>query len=209
MIDRLIKTEPTIELSGLPVYNKTVRPTGNPTYTWMFGGLRPSATGTQVVTTRVDSSTDFSATPASGTTVIDAMGNQKVTPDPMFTSVDDAYQRVQAMLASTALSAAQKAGITVLDVEHQVAGDSTSPVVAYTVQLRGEYNTVFDMRLGDVQRSAMNILAVVMQSSSFEQLAALQGVNGVKVKPYLGQFRHLNSTLIQHQGPVIKAVKGR
>ena len=209
VIDRLIKTEPTIELSGLPVYNKTVRPTGNPTYTWMFGGLRPSATGTQVVTTRVDSSTDFSATPASGTTVIDAMGNQKVTPDPMFTSVDDAYQRVQAMLASTALSAAQKAGITVLDVEHQVAGDSTSPVVAYTVQLRGEYNTVFDMRLGDVQRSAMNILAVVMQSSSFEQLAALQGVNGVKVKPYLGQFRHLNSTLIQHQGPVIKAVKGR
>lgn len=208
VIDRLIKAEPTLELSGLPAYNKTVRPTGGPTYTWMFGGLRPSAAGTQLVTTRVDSTTDFSATPLSVTTVIDAMGNQKVTPDPAFTSVDDAYQRVQALLASTSLTAAQKAGISVLDVEHQVVGDPATPVVAYTVQLRGEYNTAFDMRLGDVQRSAMNILGVVMQSSSFEQLATIQGVEGVKVEPYLEQFRDLDNTLTQRHGPVVKAGKG-
>ena len=209
VIDRLLKAEPTLELSGLPVYNKTVRPTGDPTYTWMWGGLRPSAAGTQMISTRVDSSTDLSGTPASGTTVIDPMGNQRITPDPAFTSVDDAYRRVQALLTSEALSAAEKAAISVIDVERQVPGDPSSPVVAYTVVLRGEYNSRFDMRLGDVQRSARNILRVVMQSSSFKQLAKLQGVRGVQVDPYLEQFTNLAETLIQRQGPVIKAAKGR
>lgn len=209
VIDRLMKTLPTIEQSGLPVYNKTVRPSGDPTYTWMFGGLQPSATGTQVVTTRVDSTTSFAETPASGTTVIDAMGNQKITPDPKFASVDDAYRRVQDIVASNALSEAQKAAISIVDVQREVADDSSSPVVAYTVELRGEYNSTFDMRLGDVQRSAANILRIVMQSSSFQQLAAMQDVRGVKVRPYLDQFRNLKNTLIQDHGRIIDRPRGR
>lgn len=35
------------------------------------------------------------------------------------------------------------------------------------------------------------------------------GLNGVKVKPYLAQARNPNNTLTRHQGPVIKAAKGR
>lgn len=186
-----------------------MRPTGDPTYTWMFGGLRPSSTGSELLSTRVESTTDLSGTPASGTTVIDPMGNQKITPDAPFTSVDDAYRRVQALLASSALTAAQKSGIVIRDVEHRVPGDDSTPVVAYTVDLRGDYNELFDMRLGDVQRSALNILRVVMQSSSFEQLAELQGVAGVSVQPYLEQFDDLETTLTQRQGPVVPARKGR
>ncbi|MGS0688727.1 glycoside hydrolase family 3 C-terminal domain-containing protein [Nakamurella sp. GG22] len=202
VIDRLITVEPTIDLSGLPAYNKAVRPTGDPTYTWAFGGLRPSATGTQVVSTTVDDSTDITRTPLSVTTVIDAMGNQVVTPDPAIVSVDDAYQRVQALMASTALTTEQKAGITVHDVVHAVPDDPTSPVTAYTVDVRGDYNTVFDMRLGDVQRSAINILDTVMQSRSFEQLASLQGVTGVQVSPYSEQFTDLRQYLTVVKGEV-------
>ena len=202
VIDRLVTVEPTIELSGLPVYDKAVRPTGDPTYTWALGGLRPSAAGAQVVSTTVDGSTDLTPTPRSVTTVIDAMGNQVVTPEPAFASVDDAYQRVQALLASAALTAEQKAGLTVRDVVRALADDPTSPVVAYTVELRGDYTTVFDMRLGDVQRSAINILDTVMQSRSFEQLASLQGVTGVEVAPYGEQFTDLRQYLTVTKGEV-------
>jgi hypothetical protein len=202
VIDRLVTVQPTLELSGLPVHDKAVRPTGDPTYTWAFGGLRPSASGSEVVTTTVDGSTDLTQTPRSVTTVIDAMGNQVVTPDPAFTSVDDAFHRVQTLLGSTALTAEQKTGITLRDVIRAVADDTTSPVVAYTVELRGDYTTAFDMRLGDVQRSAIHILDTVRQSRSFEQLASLQGVTGVEVGPYGDQFTDLRQYLTVTKGEV-------
>jgi hypothetical protein len=61
------------------------------------------------------------------------------------------------------------------------------------------------MRLGDVQRSAVNILDVVMQSRSFEQLAALRGVAGVSVQPYSEQFTDLRSYLDVSKGEVTTA----
>ncbi len=43
----------------------------------------------------------------------------------------DAYADVSSLLAGTALTAAQKAAITVTPT-YQTAGDSSTPVVAYT-----------------------------------------------------------------------------
>jgi hypothetical protein len=48
------------------------------------------------------------------------------------------------------------------------------------------------MRLGDLQRSAMRILNIAMQSEPFEQLAAEQGVSGVQARPYTSQFADLD-----------------
>ena len=44
------------------------------------------------------------------------------------------------------------------------------------------------MRLGDLQRSAIDVLNVVKQSSAFQQLATIQGVSGITVGSYTGQF---------------------
>jgi hypothetical protein len=50
---------------------------------------------------------------------------------------------------------------------------------------------VFGRRLGDLQRSAMRILNIAMQSEPFQQLAAQQGVTGIQVGPYTSQFSGL------------------
>ena len=44
------------------------------------------------------------------------------------------------------------------------------------------------MRLGDLQRSAIRVLNIVMQSAPFGELAGLQGVSGVEIAPYSEQF---------------------
>jgi beta-glucosidase len=113
------------------------------------------------------------------------------TPNAKFTSVDDAYKAVTALLAGTAFNAAQKAAISITGIVHATPGDSTTPVTAYTVTIKGAYPASYDMLLGDLQRSAMRILNIAMQSESFQQLAAQQGVPGIQAGPYTSQFSDL------------------
>ena len=91
----------------------------------------------------------------------------------------DAYADVMSILNGPALSAQQKAAITVTPT-YQTPGDTSTPVVAFTVTMSGDYST---MRLGDLQRSAMRVLNIVMQSEPFGQLATEQGVHGINVGP--------------------------
>lgn len=84
-----------------------------------------------------------------------------------YASVANAYAGLTNLLATTALSATQKAAITITNVTHATPGDATSAVTAYTVVIKGNYPASYDMRLGDLQRSAMRILNIAMQSAPF------------------------------------------
>ncbi|MGC5165463.1 glycoside hydrolase family 3 C-terminal domain-containing protein [Luteimicrobium sp. DT211] len=202
VINTTIKVPPAIDVSGLPVYNKTVTSTRT-SYAWSFNGLTPSATGSVAIPTTVDANTDLSKVPASGTTTVDAINNQVFTPNPKFTSVNDAYTQTAALLAGSALTAAQKAGVTLTDVVHATPGDDTTPVVSYKVTVTGNYPAAgYTMRLGDLQRSAIRVLTTVEQSAQFEQLASLQGVSGIKAKPYEDQFTDLKSYVAASKGKV-------
>lgn len=201
IINLMKKVAPTIDVTGLPVYSRQVFQFGTFTFTiysWQLGGLTLSATGDQTVTTRVDSSTDLSS-PASGD-LLDGV----FTPRDGYASVQEAYAATTALLApaSTAFSAEQKAGITLTDVVHQDPADTSSPVTAYTLNLKGSYPTQYPLRLGDLQRSAINILSIVRQSAPFAELAQQQGVHGIKVRPYTGQFRDLVTYVEQDLGKV-------
>ena len=187
VINATKQSAPTIDLSGLPAYNARVTPTRT-TYTWSVGSLTLSATGSQTIATTVDQSTDLSKTPLSGTTTTDAGGHTVFTPNAKFASVDDAYKAATALLTGSAFNATQKAAISISNVVHTNPADSTSPVTAYTVTLTGNYPASYDMRLGDLQRSAMRILTAAMHSEPFAQLATAQGVSGINVGPYENLF---------------------
>ncbi|MET7527234.1 glycoside hydrolase family 3 C-terminal domain-containing protein [Streptomyces sp900116325] len=211
IINAIKQVAPAIDISGLPAYNKKTRSNGQVSYTWQFGGLTPSADGGTAVTTTVDRNTDLSKVPQSGETVTDAINNQVFTPNAKFTSVDDAYRAVTALLdpSSTALSAAQKAAISITGIQHATAGDDSSPVVAYTVALKGDYPAQgYPLRLGDLQRSAIRVLTTASQSSSFQELASLNGVKGIKVGPYTSQFKNLEPAVTATLGKVSKASGG-
>lgn len=207
VINAIKQVAPAIDVSGLPAYNRTTRSNGRVSYNWQFGGLTPSADGGTTVTTTVDGNTDLSQVPRSGETVTDAINNQVFTPNAKFASVDDAYRAVAALLdpSSTALNAAQKAAIGITGVQHATAGDDSSPVVAYTVALKGDYPAQgYPLRLGDLQRSAIRVLTTASQSSSFEELAGLNGVKGIKVDPYTSQFKNLEPAVTATLGKVSK-----
>ncbi|WGL52349.1 glycoside hydrolase family 3 N-terminal domain-containing protein [Nocardioides sp. BP30] len=204
IINAIEKQAPVIDVAGLPVYTKTVSPTRT-TYAWQFGGLTPSATGTQTITTTIDGTTDLSKQPASGTATVDVINNQTFVADPKLGSVNDAYNYVTALANSSALTAAQKAAITITPLTYNIAGDPTSGVTSYSVTIKGNYTaTSYPMRLGDLQRSVSRILNVVMQSAPFQQLATNQGVKGVSVKSYDAQF-DLPSILSSSLGSVVSA----
>ena len=114
------KLVPTIDLDGLPAYVKTVFPPSfpiPPSYNWLLGNLTLSATGGTTVSTTVDSSTDLSQTPLSTIATYDSNFGQTIAPVAPYGTVDAAYQAVQSFLAGTALTAAQKAAITVTNVD--------------------------------------------------------------------------------------------
>ncbi|MDH2413112.1 glycoside hydrolase family 3 N-terminal domain-containing protein [Nocardioides sp. CER19] len=187
IINAIKKQAPTIDVAGLPVYTRTVTPTRT-SWSWQFGGFTPSATGAETISTTVDGSTDLSKAPASGTATIDAINNLTFTADPKLATVNDAYAYVTNLLAGSALTAAQKAAISVTDVVHQNPADSSSPVTSYTVVIKGGYTaTGYPMRLGDLQRSARRVLTIAMQSAPFAQLAQNQGRH-VSVRSYDDQF---------------------
>ena len=208
IMNNTTKMTPNIDVSGLPVYNQTwsilyliYR------WTWDIGSLTLSANGSQTFTTTVDQNTDLSA-PKSMVTTVDAVQNATYKQHPPYASVDEAYKEVMHYLsdATNALTAAQRAAITVSNVQHQNPADTSSPVVSYTVTLKGDYPALgYPIRLGDLQRSVMNILNVAMQSAPFGQLAALQGVQGVSIEPYSAQFADLTTYLTQDWGPVTPA----
>ncbi len=192
VITATTKVEPTIDAAGLPVYTKQTFTFGTFTftrYTWQLGAFTLAANGGETISTTVDSTADLSQ-PQSGEITQDGF----VPVDP-YSSVDDAYAATTALLApdSNALNNAQKAAISITDVEHATPGDDSSPVTAYTVVMKGNYPTSYDMRLGDLQRSARRILNIAMQSAPFDELASIQGVNGIDVGSYTAQFRHLKT----------------
>ncbi|MGW7613157.1 glycoside hydrolase family 3 protein [Streptomyces sp. NPDC054766] len=203
IVNATVKATPTVDITGLPAYTKTARSTGFTSYTFQLGGLTLAAGGTAGITSTVDSSTDLSKAPLSGTTVIDAINNQTYTAHPKYTSVEDAYRAVQDLLASSALTAAQKAAITVSNVQHATAGDTASPVTAYTVTLTGNYPaaSAYTMRLGDLQRSAIRILTMASRTTSFQQLARSHDVGGISVGSYTRQFKDLD--------PAVTSTKSR
>ena len=197
------KVLPSIDVTGLPAYDKTSISFGTftfTTYSTSVGSFALSAAGGQSITTTVDQHTDLTKVPLSGTTTTDASGASIFTPNAPYGTVDAAYKDATALLKSSAFDADQKAGIAITDVVHATPGDATSPVIAYTVTLKGEYRV--DMRLGDLQRSAMHILTVAMQSEPFAQLAAQQGVSGIHVGPYADRFGDLPQFLTVRRSPV-------
>ena len=201
VINTLKQVAPTIDAAGLPIYSKQTFTFGTFTFTqwtWQLGGFGLSATGGQTIRTTVDSSTDLSH-PQSG-----EITSAGFVPIGAYASVNDAYAATMALLdpATNALNAGQRAAISLTDVTHATPGDDTTPVTAYTVVMTGDYPTSYDMRLGDLQRSAMRILNVAMQSAPFDQLASLQGVHGIKVGSYTGQFRHLDQPVTVSKGKV-------
>jgi beta-glucosidase-like glycosyl hydrolase len=169
------KTEPTLDITGLPVLAATVIPQfGYADYNWSFGGLALNPLGAQTIATTVNSTTNLS-------NVVSTVFNGAVlTHRGPYASVADAYDDVRSLLDGPALSEAQKDAITVTPT-YQTPGDASSLVVAYTVVLKGDYST---MRLGDLQRSVSRILTVAMHSAPFAALAKLQNVRGIRVGPY-------------------------
>ena len=208
IINGIKKVAPTIDQSGLPAYNKTVTTTRT-SYSWKFNGFTPNAAGTETLSATVDGTTNLTGVPISGTTTRDAINNETFTPNAPLGTVQKAYEEVQAQLAGTALNATQKAAITVTDVVHQDAADATSPVISYKVNVKGNYPAAgFNLRLGDLQRSASTIMNVAMQTSGFAELAGLNKVSGVKVGSYTGQFENLTNYLTATNGKVIKNQTG-
>ena len=181
----LQKVAPTLDVTGLPVLAQTTYGNFGTQYRWSLGGLTLDANGDQTVRTTVDASTDLTQVQSTVTTYDEQFSPTTVQRGP-YASVDAAYDDLVAILASPAVSAAQRAAIVVTPT-YATPGDTSSPVVSYVVTLKGTYPAQFTMRLGDLQRSVSRILNVATQSAPFAALAKAQGVRGIQVGPYTGQ----------------------
>lgn len=174
------KQAPKLDVTGLPVVAETSIPAFQyHVYNVDLGGLSLSPTGASTITTKVTSQTNLSNVQSTITT-LDAQFNPTTVRRGPYASVDAAYRDLVSLLASDAFSAVQKAAVTVTPT-YRTAGDTTSPVIGYSVTVKGDYAT---MRLGDLQRSASRILDVASKSAPFAQLAKLQGVKGIVVGPW-------------------------
>jgi beta-glucosidase len=212
VINSMTVVPPTIDVDGLPVAAYTAAsssPWGSSpaSYTWSVGNLALSQTGTQVITTTVNSSI-IGVTPGSGTSSGGGWGGAPatITPNAPYTSVQDAYDHVMAVISDTtyapptslfgtvsgtpvnsySLSQAQVEAITVSNVV-----GSPPSVTSFDVTIKGEYAT--NMRLGDLQKSAIRILKVVARSQQFAELAQVQGVSGITAVPYTASFSNLTN----------------
>ncbi|MDR3202884.1 MAG: Ig-like domain repeat protein, partial [Bifidobacteriaceae bacterium] len=199
----LLVTPPTIDASGLPRLTVTLRGS-NPTYTWTLGNLTLAASGAQTIATTVDGATDLTALASNwiDTTTTPPVLIPNATLKAGIATVDDAYRWAAAVHASNALTAAQKAAVTI-DV---TGGSAGTTVTAFQVTLKGDYNT--NMRLGDVQRSAARVLNIAAQSREFGELAALQSVPGVTINPYTAQYTDLAAYNTAAAGPVRPPAQG-
>ncbi|CAL9363181.1 hypothetical protein SUDANB150_00699 [Streptomyces sp. enrichment culture] len=186
------KVQPPVDTTGLPQFTKKQVDLGDGRmrtlqYLWKSGSLVLDPDGAETVSTMVDSTTDLSRERLSTTsTYYLSTGKTEVVRDSPPESVDAAYKAVTSILADSVTDATTKAAVRVTDVVHSVPGDDSTPVVPYTVTVRGDYHVT--MRLGDLQRSAMRILNTAMRSRPFAQLARAQGVRGIEVGPYTDRF---------------------
>lgn len=192
VINATLKVAPTIDTNGLASYNASTS-RGQLRYTWAFNGLVPSADGAETITTTVD------ADMATGQPLSGSTSNGTFTPNQPYASVQDAYDDVTDTLLSK-LSSSQQDAITVTPT-YETPGDDTTPMVSYTVTIKGDYAVT--MRLGDLQRSAVNILNIVMQSAPFQELASIQAVSGIAAHPYTAQFTDREHVLDASLGPVV------
>ena len=200
----LEKVAPAVDVNGLFAVNTTSIPSINyQTYSLTgLGGLTLAADGAQTFTSTVNAGTDLSGTPLSTITTYDAAFNPTTAAVP-YGTVQNAYNSIATLLGSTALTAAQKAAIT-LTPTYSTPGDTSTPVVSYTVTFKGNYPSTFTLRLGDLQRSAMRILNIAMQTAQFKQLATQQGVSKIKVGAYTAQFHSLTSWVDAATGPIVR-----
>ena len=193
---------PTLDVTGLPVLTTTVYTAFNATSNaWSLGGLTLDPTGDQTISTTVDSGTDLSKVLSSIVTY-DANFVPSTKYRGPYASVADAYADVESLLDGDALTATQKAAITVTP-QYQTAGDSSTPVIAYTITMKGHYPEPFTLRLGDLQRSAIRILTVATKATPFAQLATLQHVTGIHVGPYSKQAGTLRNIVTSWNAPVV------
>jgi beta-glucosidase len=194
VLNAVTENPPALDLDGLPVMS-TAAFFGPPTTTWSLNGFALAADGAATVTSAVVDASMVGQTPQSGSSTFDmATFTMSVTPNPAYTSVQEAYDKVQDVIANgtayglTADQAAAAAAgaISVTDVTTDAAG----AVTAYKVQFKGSYPTANDLRLGDLQRSAMRILDTVMASAPFAELAAAQGASlpAGQTGPYSAKF---------------------
>ncbi|MEL4505602.1 glycoside hydrolase family 3 N-terminal domain-containing protein [Luteococcus sp. H138] len=183
---------PVIDVAGLPQWDRnTMKKYGFTSTSVRTGSWQLNATGTETIRTVVNADS-IAKQPVSTITVTDEVNNITTQPRAKYTSVDEAYKETVQILGATGfggMTAAQKAGVSIADVQRQTPGDDSSPVVSYTVVLKGNYPAKgYALRLGDLQRSAMRVLDAAMQTSQFAQLAQLQGVKGMDAGSYSGQF---------------------
>ena len=163
ILANLKKVTPALDVTGLPILTtSTYAAFGFTNNAWSLGGFTLDAAGAETISTTVDAQTDLSKV-QSAITTIDASGNATTKARGPYASVAAAYADVQSLLGGTALTASQKAAITLTP--------TGTPVTAYTITLKGHYNEPYTMRLGDLQRSASRILTVIMHSQPFQDLA--------------------------------------
>jgi hypothetical protein len=188
-------TDPTFDLAGLPVYNYVQRTSvGNPigAHLWKWGTFVAGPGGSETYSETVDSTTDLTQTPQSGTcsTNINMECNALTQALAPWGTVDNAYKWVMEQLDPNHpvdpitigwLTDQQRAGINVTVNSRAIPGDDTSPVTSYTVTMTGEHGLI---RLGDLQRSAIRVLTTLTHTHQFAELAAKQGVDGIQVGPY-------------------------
>lgn len=55
---------------------------------------------------------------------------------------------------------------------------------------------------GDLQRSATRVLSMLTNSTQFIELATSQGVSGITIQPYTGQFTDLVTYVTTERGTV-------
>ena len=203
VINSMITYNPSFDVNGLPVLVTSVNAAGRSSYAWQFNGFtatiaNPPAGSAQETITRTVNAAAIANQPLSYTAVTDSINNVTETPHPMYASVDAAYRELMTLTAHTTtgsntygLTQAQQGAITIRCTVGgstndctTAADEPTGTVTAYTVTYTGYTAASHTMRLGDVQRSAMHILNVVMQSHVFGELSEARGVSGVEILPY-------------------------
>ncbi|MCL1841517.1 MAG: glycoside hydrolase family 3 C-terminal domain-containing protein, partial [Propionibacteriaceae bacterium] len=191
-IENNLVNNTTTDIDGLPVRSINTRGA----WSWSLGNFTLSASGATTLTNHVDASViGKTAASTSSSTASAATGAP-------YASVQDAYNWVSGVVANPTgygLTATQGAAIAITDVVR----DDDGNVASFDVTLQGNWPASFAMRLGDVQRSAIDILHVAMQTNAFASLAKLQGVSGVTARPYTAQFTDLTTFVASSASAIV------
>ncbi|WP_328884998.1 fibronectin type III-like domain-contianing protein [Streptomyces sp. NBC_00316] len=105
---------------------------------------------------------------------------------------------------NTDLSQVPQSGETVTDAMNNQVFTPNATFTSVDSAYRAYPVQGYNLRLGDLQRSAIRVLTTAAQSSSFEELAGPQGVHGITVKPYTAQFKDLEPAVTTDKSTVAK-----